>query len=87
VLDHFSAKYKCGYVSGACESVLTIATPRPNFLYSQSLAINQRMIMLSLTHSVVDFFQHNPNWAAPRCGKTRGTVKFDLSFGTAALSS
>ncbi len=81
VLDHLSAKYKCGYVSGACESVLTIATPRPNFLYSTSLANNQRMIMLSLAHSVVDFFQHNPELSgAALREKLAGTVKFDLSF-------
>ena len=81
VLDHLSAKYKCGYVSGACEFVLTIATPRPNFLYSTSLANNQRMIMLSLAHSVVDFFQHNPELSgAALREKLAGTVKFDLSF-------
>jgi len=60
VLDHLCAKHKCGYVSNACASVLTVGLPRPNYLHSDSLVLNQRMMLLALAHGVIDYFRRDP---------------------------
>jgi len=59
LFDHIQATHKCGYASDACRSVLTLDPPRPNLIYSASLAANQRMLMLGLARSVVDFFHRD----------------------------
>ncbi|HMK90779.1 MAG TPA: glycosyltransferase family 9 protein [Methylocystis sp.] len=81
VLDHISATFKCGYVSDACRSVLTVGVPRPNFLHSDSLALNQRMMMLSLAHGVVDFFRRDAQWRGASLRRTlAGNAGVDLPF-------
>ncbi|ARN82565.1 glycosyltransferase family 9 protein [Methylocystis bryophila] len=59
IFDHVQAAHKCGYASDACRTVLTIGPPRPNLLYTDSLAANQQMLMLGLARSVVDFFHRD----------------------------
>lgn len=59
LFDHIQATHKCGYASDACRSVLTLSPPRPNLIYGDSLAANQRMLMLGLARSVVDFFHRD----------------------------
>lgn len=57
LLDHIRAVYKCGYSSHTCTQPMTFALPRPNVAQLDNLAINQRLMMLSLAHNVVDFFR------------------------------
>jgi ADP-heptose:LPS heptosyltransferase len=80
VLDYLSATYKCGYTSGACRSCLTVAMARPDSIYSDSLANNQRMLMLNLAHAVVDFFQRDAELTGEALRKTIATAEIDLSF-------
>lgn len=81
VLDHLSAKHKCGYASAACRSVLTVGLPRPNLLHSDSLALNQRLLMLSLAHAAIDFFQRDDGLRGEALReKLAGAGGVDLSF-------
>jgi ADP-heptose:LPS heptosyltransferase len=59
LFDHFQATHKCGYASDACRSILTLSPPRPNLIFSDSLAANQCMLMLGLARNVVDFFHRD----------------------------
>jgi ADP-heptose:LPS heptosyltransferase len=59
LFDHIQATHKCGYASDACRSILTLSPPRPNVIFSDSLAANQRLLMLGLARSVVDFFHRD----------------------------
>ena len=81
LFDHIEATHKCGYASDACQSVLTLSPPRPNLIYADSLAANQRMLMLGLARSVVDFFNRDEGL----CGEALrqaliGSTEADLSF-------
>jgi len=81
LFDHIQATHKCGYASDACRSTLTLSPPRPNVIFSDSLAANQRLLMLGLARSVVDFFHRDET----RYGEAlrlslAGSSEADLSF-------
>lgn len=59
ILDYITARYKCGYESGACKSRLTIAMPKRELCNVDNLSFHQRLSLLNLAHCVVDFFQEN----------------------------
>jgi len=81
VLDHLRATHKCGYASNACRSVLTVCLPRPNMLHSDSLALHQRMLMLSLAHAAIDFFRQDEGLRGGALReKLRGAGGVDLAF-------
>jgi ADP-heptose:LPS heptosyltransferase len=81
LFDHIQATHKCGYASDACRSVLTLDPPRPNLIYADSLAANQRMLMLGLARSVVDFFHRDEGLYGEALRQTLvGSSEADLSF-------
>jgi ADP-heptose:LPS heptosyltransferase len=81
LFDHIRATHKCGYASDACQSVLTLGPPRPNLIYGDSLAANQRMLMLGLARGVVDFFHRDERLYGETLRQTlTGSTEADLSF-------
>ncbi len=81
LFDHIQATHKCGYASDACRSVLTLSPPRPNLIYGDSLSANQRMLMLGLARSVVDFFHRDERLYGEALRQTLlGSPSPDLSF-------
>ena len=80
LFDHIQAKHKCGYASDACQSVLTLSPPRPNLIYTDSLAANQRMLMLGLARSVVDLFHRDESLYGEALRRTLIGSTQDLSF-------
>ncbi len=81
LFDYIQATHKCGYASDACRSVLTLSPPRPNLIFGDSLSANQRMLMLGLAHSVVDFFHRDDTLYGEALRQTLvGTTSADFAF-------
>lgn len=81
VLDHLNASHKCGYASGASQSRLTVELPQPINVHSDSLALNQRMLMLSLANAVGAFYGTDAEFSGPALrAKLTGEAKIDPSI-------
>jgi len=81
LFDQIQATHKCGYASDACRSVLTLGPPRPNLIYADSLAANQRMLLLGLARSVVDFFHRDEGLYGEALRRTLlGSTEAELCF-------